>query len=262
MNDGAVWVNFIGHAGSRTWDLMFNNTDVNELRNGPRYPFISSMTCHTGRFAEPDQESFGENFLLADDVGAIGFWGTAGWGYSHEDYLFLRKLFPIVLQDTVHTLGDAITLAKIKLWETYGANPHIRDLVLQYNLLGDPYINLTLPEEPDLAIGPLDMKVNPLVPSEADSFATVDVRIENFGLSTNDSVRVTLYASSASDRAGDIGGCFYGRPRHCHFFVIQRMGVTRPRFLSERDDAWTVDRSPSRRAGRFGTGRDRWSWKR
>jgi hypothetical protein len=210
LNDGAVWVNFIGHAGSRTWDLMFNNADVKELRNGPRYPFISSMTCHTGRFAEPDQESFGENFLLAEDVGAIGFWGTAGWGYSHEDYLFLRKLFPVVLQDTVHTLGDAISLAKIKLWETYGANPHIRDLVLQYNLLGDPYVNLTLPDEPDLAIRPLDMKVTPLVPSEADSFATVDVRIENFGLSTNDSVRVTLYASSAKRERQLIGLAYTG----------------------------------------------------
>jgi len=192
---GAVWVNFIGHAGSRTWDLMFHNPDIEDLQNGPMNPFISSMTCHTGRFAEPNQTSFGENFLLLPENGAIGFWGTSGWGYSYEDYIYLRNLFPIVLQDTVHTLGDAITLTKFALWKTFGSIPHIRDLILQYNLLGDPALNLALADKPDLNIQPNDVTTEPLILNEADSIATVKVRVHNYGLIPKDSVMVSLYAA-------------------------------------------------------------------
>ncbi|MBN1996017.1 hypothetical protein JW935_00610 [candidate division KSB1 bacterium] len=195
MNEGAVWTNFIGHAGSRTWDLMFYNPDIEALENGPRYPFITSMTCHTGRFAEPDTNSFGEHFIRVPDRGAVAFWGTSGWGYVSEDFLFLQRLYPIVLQDSVRVLGDAITRAKTAMWETFGASTHIQNMILQYCLLGDPALKLVLPEKPDLAVLPVDLTVAPAVPSEADSIAAVLVRVRNLGLSTYpDSVQVDLYA--------------------------------------------------------------------
>ena len=205
LDKGVLWVNFIGHAGSRTWDLMFHNPDIDELNNAPRYPFISSMTCHTGRFAEPDQTSFGENFVINKEKGAIAFWGTAGWGYSHEDYLFLRKLYPIALQDTVQIIGDAITLAKIALWGDFGINPHIRDLVLQYNLLGDPALDLALPDVPDLTMKASDIRVQPMVPSQADSIARVSITVRNYGLATRDSVDLAISAASRKRDVTAIG---------------------------------------------------------
>ena len=194
LNTGVVWSNFIGHAGSSTWDLMFHNPDIEVLSNESRYPFITSMTCHTGRFAEPNQDSFGERFLLVSNKGAVGFWGTAGWGYTYEDYLYLRELFPVALQDTVHRLGDAISLAKFGLWENLGAGQHVRNLILQYTLLGDPALDLALAEKPDLTVTPSDLRVDPLVPSEADSFATIHVKIQNFGLVQRDSAAVKVFA--------------------------------------------------------------------
>ncbi len=206
LNAGVFWTNFIGHAGSRTWDLMFHNPDIDELANGPRYPFISSMTCHTGRFAEPDQTSFGEQFLLAPEKGAIAFWGTSGWGYSYEDYLFLRKLYPIVLQDTVRQVGEAISRAKIALWQAYGSSAQIRNLVMQYNLMGDPALTLALPVKPDPALSAADIALDPLLPSEADSAAEVTLRVQNFGLATTDSLEIALYANHQSLGRQQIGG--------------------------------------------------------
>ena len=192
INAGTLWTNFIGHAASRTWELMFNNPDIDDLSNKGRYPFISSMTCHTGRFAEPNQDSFGEKFLLVPDKGAIGFWGTSGWGYSYEDYLYLRQLYPTVLSDSVRTLGDIITLTKFALWQQYGNGAHVRNLILQYNLMGDPAVTLSLPTQPDLAIESQDIVVTPAVPSEADSSANIKLRVQNWGLATPDSVAVLL----------------------------------------------------------------------
>ena len=194
IDTGVVWVNFIGHAGSRTWDLMFHNIDIEALNNAPRFPFITSMTCHTGRFAEPNQVSFGEHFLLAGDRGAIAFMGTSGWGYSYEDYSFLRKLFPAALKDTLRYLSEIIDAAKVQLWAESGSNVQIRDMIYQYNLLGDPATKLAVPVEPDLSVQPADIDVIPEMPSEADSTAKIKVRVHNFGLSTRDSIEVRLLA--------------------------------------------------------------------
>ena len=198
INSGKAWINFIGHAASRTWDLMFHNADIDLLNNGPRYPFITSMTCHTGRFAQPDQESFGENFVLAEGKGAIAFLGTSGWGFSYEDYLFLRKLFPRVAVDSLRVLGQIVDGAKTELWATFGGSRHIHDMLLQYNILGDPATRLAIPLQPDLAITPEDIQVQPEAPSEADSTALVKVRLHNYGLATKDSVQVTIDAEHAT----------------------------------------------------------------
>jgi hypothetical protein len=202
---GALWVNFIGHAGSRTWDLMFHNPDVEDLTNAPALPIITSMTCHTGRFAEPNQNSFGEKFLLSPENGAIGFWGTSGWGYTYEDYMYLRRLFPIVFQDTVHTVGQAITQAKVAMWNSFGPIPHIRDLILQYNFLGDPALKLALPEQPDLVLAPSNISTIPFVPNEADSTALVKVVAENYGLATSDSVEILLTVNHSKSSSRTLG---------------------------------------------------------
>jgi hypothetical protein len=207
INGGVLWTNFIGHAASRTWELMFNNPDIEDLTNQGRYTFVSSMTCHTGRFAEPNQESFGERFLLIPDKGAIGFWGTSGWGYSYEDYIYLQQLYPTVLADTVRYMGDVITLTKFNLWQKYGASPHFKNLILQYNLMGDPALSLTLPTKPDLTITSDDIYVSPGVPSEADSSAMIHVRVQNWGLAALDSTRIQLnieHTSSHSTLSTDL----------------------------------------------------------
>jgi len=192
LNAGSVWTNFIGHAGSYTWDLMLHNPDIDDLVNAPAYPFITSMTCHTGRFAEPAQNSFGEAFIRAPQKGAIAFLGSSGWGYSYEDFLYLRKIYPSVLQDTVRVLGQAVDEAKVDLLKGNGLSHPIRNMIWQYNLLGDPALQLALPSQPDLAVSVGDVNLQPLSPSEADSQAIVSVRVQNWGLSTRDSVEISL----------------------------------------------------------------------
>ena len=193
MNKGAMWVNFLGHAGSQTWDLMFNHPDIEELENENKYPFITSMTCHTGRFANPEISSFGENFLNADRKGAIAFWGTTGWGYVFQDNILLKNLFKSALTDTLHSLGEATTLSKIKLWEGYGSSIFNISTIHQYTLLGDPLINLALPEKPDITIRPQDVGFSPAAPAEADSILSIKITVQNWGLATKDSVKINIY---------------------------------------------------------------------
>ncbi len=192
IDRGLLWVNFIGHAGSRTWDLMYHHQDVDELENAPAYPFVTSMTCHTARFANPYQESFGEHFVNAADRGAIGFLGTSGWGYVHQDELYLEKIFQVTFRDSVRSLGDIVWLAKLRYWSVVGEGTLSQTMVDQYTLLGDPATSLALPVLPDLSVGPEDLILEPARPSLRDSVVSVTLRIHNYGLATPDSVSVSL----------------------------------------------------------------------
>ena len=189
INVGKLWVNFIGHGGSGTWELMFHDEQVWQLENEDRLPFVTSLTCHTGRFANPEITNFGENFVNYSDAGAIGFTGTSGWGFIYEDEVFAKKLFETALVDTVHQMGAALALSKIKFWgELY---PHVRteSVIYQYSLLGDPALKLTLPEIPDITINENEISWLPLLPVEKDSLVEISVKIYNYGLESQDSVQ-------------------------------------------------------------------------
>ncbi|MBD3376695.1 hypothetical protein GF406_16790, partial [candidate division KSB1 bacterium] len=192
IDEGTVWLNFIGHAGSATWDLMFHNPDIDELNNARRYPFISSMTCHTGRFAEPSQSSFGEIFLRAKEKGAVSFLGTSGWGFAYEDFLFLRKFYPAIVHDGERSLGDALNQAKWQFWQTNGGSINVHNMILQYNLLGDPAMRIAVPEKPDLLFES-SISLDPKIPSESDSTVDLQFTIQNAGLACPDSFNVQLY---------------------------------------------------------------------
>ncbi|MCI0513776.1 C25 family cysteine peptidase, partial [candidate division KSB1 bacterium] len=192
INPGKLWVNFLGHAGSQTWDLMFNDVDVLELTNSGKCPLVTSMTCHTARFANPDLLCFGELFVNFAERGAIAFWGTTGWGYLEQDYILLDKLFPTVLKDTVHTLGAATMQAKVHLWQRYGASLINTNTLHQYTLLGDPVLDLALSSQPELNLALENIKLNPELPVETDSLVQIKITVQNFGLATTDSVELSV----------------------------------------------------------------------
>lgn len=205
INSGKLWVNFLGHAGSHTWDLMFNEPDVAELTNSGKYPFISSMTCHTARFANPEIPCFGELFTNSSEKGAIAFWGTSGWGYLEQDYILLQKLFPTMLTDTLHTLGEATRLAKLDLFEKYGGGQINKSTIFQYALIGDPLTELRLSKMPDLLIESDDVNIIPEYPIETDSIATISIQIKNWGLIPEDSVEIQILDAFEAQSPQQIG---------------------------------------------------------
>ncbi|MDZ7268261.1 MAG: C25 family cysteine peptidase [candidate division KSB1 bacterium] len=199
LEAGATMLTFQGHAGSQTWDLMMTNADLGELRNRGRHPFIASMTCHTARFATPNQTSFGEEFLRLPEGGTTAFWGTTGWGFIFQDRVLLDSLFMAFSRDGVRRLGEATTLARLRLWQAFGSLVNTVNSIDQYTLLGDPATPLTLPRQPDLVLPSPALAVTPELPTEQTMQVKITLRVRNYGLATADSVPVTLTATSRND---------------------------------------------------------------
>jgi len=194
IDNGTVILNFLGHAGSQTWELMLINNDVFDLQNHERLPFITSMSCHTARYANPDQDSFGETFVRLPERGAVAFWGTSGWGFVFQDGVLLDKMFEALVQDSVRTLGMLTTLAKIGLLEQWGTGITNVSTIDHYSLLGDPALMLALPRQPELVMQPAQISFSPPAPTDQTVQVNVKVVVRNFGLATTDSVGLAIDA--------------------------------------------------------------------
>ncbi|MCA9734820.1 T9SS type A sorting domain-containing protein, partial [candidate division KSB1 bacterium] len=189
--DGVSTFVFSGHAASSTWETMLQNEDIDKLQNIDKLPVVFSMTCHTGKFAEPRQVSFAEDFMRLPQRGAAAFWGTSGWGWITQDGWLLDGLFNSLAIDSVREIGALVTAAKLKLHtqhpQTDGRNVNVID---QYTLFGDPSMKLKLPLQPDLYVPPQVISTEPETLSELDSITVLIVKIENLGLATTDSVEI------------------------------------------------------------------------
>ncbi|KAB2847438.1 MAG: hypothetical protein F9K42_10230, partial [Ignavibacterium sp.] len=90
-----------------------------------------------------------------------------------------------------YIIGKAINRAKSD--QSYGT------MIALLTLLGDPALELTLPDKPDFVIKPSDIKIDPPNPLVNDS-VSVKLTIHNLGRSfPNDTLTVKLYENIVSD---------------------------------------------------------------
>jgi len=203
INRGALWVNASGHASGLEYDINFGGAD--DLDNRGKYPFMVSLSCNTGRFANPKITSLSETYLLAENRGAIAYFGTTGWGEIAADNQLLNELFVTVFRDSVHTLGEAITRAKVELYRSGGVSREDINIVEQYSLLGDPALELKILRRPDFAVNEGDIVFSHQMPSENESPLEVTVRVRNYGMTVRDSLSVRLYDVTGEAQPALIG---------------------------------------------------------
>lgn len=141
MNDGAMFVNFIGHAYYTGWtgEDLFTTADVPLLENGIKMPINLAMTCYEGLFHRPnelvnDHDALGEIVTKTAGRGAVASWSPTGLGVASGHDFLNRGFYDAFFNDKVDTLGEAILQGKIDLW-TSGGN---YDLLDTYMIFGDP----------------------------------------------------------------------------------------------------------------------------
>ncbi len=190
INSGTAVVNYVGHAGSETWDFTLGDPRV--LRNNGKYPLIFSWTCHTGRFAEPNRRTFGETFVLLSRAGANHFVGTAGYGYVGPDEVLNRAVYRAIA-DTLREVGLIWNAAyQTLLNQTPFWSPINICSLDQYNIQGDPAQPIVIPRKPDFDIQPSDIAFQSQTIFEQDD-QLVKVSLRNFGIASPDSVSLRIY---------------------------------------------------------------------
>jgi len=146
FNNGLTLVNFFGHGGGAVWadNSLFTTSHIPLLKNLDRLPFVTSMTCFTGDFA--NMTGLGEDMVLAENGGSIGLWGASTVGWIKNDYLLVKPFYDAIFTEGI-TVGQAIQYAKLKYLTELEYFDYLRpSMVYCYNLIGDPTVQIPFPE--------------------------------------------------------------------------------------------------------------------
>ncbi len=150
FNDGALIVNYIGHASKTQWmdEGVFRVSDVNSLGNQEKLAVVLSMTCLDGQYQHnlsgANNRPMAELLTVTAGKGAVATWSPTGLGVSSgHDYLN-RGFFDAVFTDGARTVGEGTAAGKLRLWST---GNHL-DLLDTYLLFGDPALRLPVVYRP------------------------------------------------------------------------------------------------------------------
>jgi len=169
LNSGALLVTYQGHANMKLlaheqilYDANNNRRDVSLLQNAGKPWIFVGLGCHISDWAQNTvkglsvvEQSLGEKLLLRGDLsGASAVYASPGYEYLSENATFGQVLLDrIVHQPPVESvdgrnvrsrwlLGELLWAAEGDLLVPGGWDQVHREMVAQYELLGDPLMVL------------------------------------------------------------------------------------------------------------------------
>jgi len=190
ISNGGVFISYIGHSGTATWDNSINETT--QLQNNVgKSSLITDFGCSTNKFAEPDIVSFGERFLLSSTGQAIAYLGNSSLGFTTTATTVPPIFYHTLLFDSLHQVGATHLNTKIQMFNQYGSSQVFNVFSYTNTLLGDPVIQIKIPNKPNLEIQTSDITVNNTITENQDS-TLVKFAVHNFGLANNDTLQIAV----------------------------------------------------------------------
>lgn len=193
IDSGGVFISYIGHSGTQTWDNGI--TRVQDVQNifGDRKPLITDFGCSTGRFGEPDIECFAEMFTTSESQGqAISYAGNSSFGFLSTSLRFPGYFYSTFLTDTIKQIGLVHNLSKVKQINLTGLSDVNKVFSYCNVLFGDPLISLAVPPKPNLFVDGNSISFSTNTPSDQDDTLYVEIKLRNYGRVIPDSFSVVL----------------------------------------------------------------------
>lgn len=191
VKQGLVFMNFLGHSGGRIWGVDIGSPYDLENTDG-KLPFVSSVSCNVGAFAEPSNNVLGEDFLLADNRGSIATWASSSLGYPTPGWLLMNNFLIGAITDSLREFGALTSMARYRLWQGSQTDPIVQAMVSLNPLIGDPLSRFALPTLPDFSVSTDDISLSSSVPTPNDSSLSIKLKLHNWGLVPADSLVLTI----------------------------------------------------------------------
>ena len=144
LDDGVGLVGYFGHGSLNLWaqERVFSVEDVAKLSNRDHLPLVFTLTCLSGFFEHPTTPSLGEILLRAENGGAVAALVPSSAAVLGDQRLLANGLARALAdQNGGHvTLGQVIQQAQAELGDQA---PGVREVLLTFNLLGDPALTIS-----------------------------------------------------------------------------------------------------------------------
>ncbi len=204
IDDGVTIVNYTGHGGNTSWSTSgFSNSDVNNLTNAGKLPFIFSVACVNGNFV--NNTCFAEAWMRAEDsfgnpTGAISTimstinqsWNPPMCGQDAMNDILIETY-----SDNIKRTFGGITMnGCMEMNDTYGSQGN--EMTDTWTIFGDPslMIRTAVPQEltathPDkLFVGDTMMTISCPV---GGAIATLSMNGEILGTATISGGTTTIF---------------------------------------------------------------------
>ncbi|WP_048919713.1 putative type IX secretion system sortase PorU2 [Rufibacter radiotolerans] len=162
VNAGLSLITFFGHSSTTTSDLdigLVSNV-LSGYKNQGKYPLILMNGCNVGNSFIPGR-SFGEDWLLTPDKGAIAFIGQDSYGYSSLLNIFSTYFYRTAFADAEY-FGKPLGVQQKQVISTLSSTisgEFAVAMMMQMILQSDPALLLVSPPNADYAIEKGGLKV-------------------------------------------------------------------------------------------------------
>ena len=192
IEKGGLFISYIGHSGTRTWDNSIDNPDqlLNTDPLDGKYPLVTDFGCSTNKFAEPDVDSFGG--LFVNDGQTIAYIGNSSLGFTPTSTTVPILFYGKILQDTVTCIAEAHFKAKIAMFNTLGNTGWYRVFALTNVMLGDPIVKICLPVKPNLTLAATDISLLNTSPNDQMDSLGIKLHVYNYGTVVSDSFNIKV----------------------------------------------------------------------
>jgi len=146
LNAGALAAVYTGHGAITLWadEVIFRASDLADLHNADRLPFVMALNCLNGLFSAPLGDALGESMLLMPDGGAVAFFAPTGVSPIGGQDVFGEAVMRAIFQEGYTRIGDALVRAR----ESLLGLQFFDDLSGSWVLLGDPATRLAFAPVP------------------------------------------------------------------------------------------------------------------
>jgi hypothetical protein len=190
INAGKVWTTFLGHAAADIYDL--EGWQVERLNNENRYGILTTLSCNTGDFANPQlKEPRNEAYIMEPKKGFVISMGstTAGFVLTHTDLAELMYYAVVDPDLKLRTISDILHYAKASI----SNQSFYLYTKMHYSILGDPLLKIRIKEEPDPFVLRDDLNIinESSITDQIDS-AYFYPRIHNNGICTDENYEILV----------------------------------------------------------------------
>lgn len=190
LENGISLMTFFGHAIANGFDQSID--DPENWGNTGKYPIVIGNGCYTGDIFTASNNSASEDFVLIEEVGAVGFLSASKEGFPGTLNTYSSELYrQMSLLSYGSSFGEQI---KNTIDQIEGGNNNflIELAATQMTLHGDPAMKLNWHAKPEIDLTVQDVFFQPTQIDLTTDSLTVSVVLTNLGQSIIDTFNLVV----------------------------------------------------------------------
>ncbi len=205
FEEGIGFIGYFGHSSANTFEFNLSSPEI--YNNPGKYPFFNVSGCSAGNFFIFDplrlsgSMTLSEKYVLAPRRGSIGFLADTHFGIPpflnfYNDSLY-TKFSKTMYGNTVGNQIKSVVLGMGGNNSTldFFTRIHLEELALH----GDPAVRINSFAKPDYVVESQLIRISPNIITVADNNFNIQVKMQNIGKATNDSIWISVKRKLPND---------------------------------------------------------------